>query len=107
MEEPNIDYIEKLSRGDETVRKTLIDVIKSEFPTEREEYEKSIQKKNFKEIEDNVHRIKHKFSILGLEISYEKANLFEHNLREQILDDIQKEDFDKVLVKISEYLNTI
>ena len=107
MEKPNIVYIEKLARGDKSVRETLINVIKTEFPREKEEYQKSIQKKNFKEIEDNVHRIKHKFSILGLERSYEKANVFEHNLRENNLDVIQKEDFDNILSIISQYLKTI
>lgn len=107
MEQPNLDYIEKLARGDESVRETLINVIKTEFPKEEEEYHKSIEEKKFKEIEDNVHRIKHKFSILGLERSYEKANRFEHNLREHNLNTMQKEDFDKILSVISDYLKTI
>lgn len=107
MEKPNLDYIEKLARGDKSVRETLLNVIKTEFPGEVEEYNKSIKIKNFKEIEDNVHRIKHKFSILDLGISYKRAEKFEHNLREQVLDMAQKEQFDKVLLMISEYLKTI
>jgi HPt (histidine-containing phosphotransfer) domain-containing protein len=107
VEKPNIVYIEKLARGDEFVKKTLIDVIKTEFPGEENEYYNSIKKKDFNEIEDNVHRIKHKFSILGLEKSYEMANEFEHNLREQYLNTIQKENFDKTLTMISLYLKTI
>lgn len=35
MEEPNLEYIDQLARGDESIRKTLIDVIKNEFPDER------------------------------------------------------------------------
>ena len=107
MEKPNLVYIEQLARGDESVRNTLINVIKREFPEEQKEYIKSIKKENFKEIEDNVHRIKHKFSILGLETSYEKANEFEKNLREHQLNPDQKEDFDKILLTISQYLKTI
>jgi predicted adenine nucleotide alpha hydrolase (AANH) superfamily ATPase len=107
MEQPNLEYIDQLARGDESIKKTLIDVIKSEFPGEKIDYYNSIELKDFKKIEDNVHRIKHKFSILGLEKSYEKANEFEHNLREQQLNLSEQKDFDKILIAISEYLKTI
>lgn len=107
MEVPNLEYIEKLARGDKSIRNELINVIKTEFPDERKEYQISILKKDFKEIEGNVHRIKHKFSILGLERSYEKANDFEKSLRELELDLVQKEYFDKILEVISQYLKTI
>ncbi|MBU3011728.1 Hpt domain-containing protein [Polaribacter vadi] len=107
MEKPNLEYIDKLARGDESIKNTLIDVIKTEFPDEVEEYNSSIEKKDFKEIEDNVHRIKHKFSILGLETSYEKANEFEKNLREHNLDNMQKEYFEQTLLDISLFLKTI
>jgi hypothetical protein len=107
VEKPNLRYIEQLARGDESVKNTLIDVIKTEFPEEQKEYVKSIEAENFKEIEGNVHRIKHKFSILGLEISYHKANEFEKNLREQQLCPDQKKDFDKILLTISQFLKTI
>ena len=107
MEKPNLEYIEKLARGDESVRDTLINVIKEEFPSEKLAYQNSIEKINFKEIEEHVHRIKHKFSILGLEKSYSIANEFEHSLREHNLDENQKEDFDKILLLITQYLKTI
>lgn len=107
MEKPNLVYIEQLARGDESIKKTLIDVIKSEFPDEIKAYYKSIKKENFKEIEANVHRIKHKFSILGLHKNYEKANEFEENLREHQLNAVQKENFEKNLSAISQYLKTI
>lgn len=105
MEKPNLSYVDELARGDETVRKTLIDVIKSEFPEEKEDYYKSLEDKEYKKIEENVHRIKHKISILGLEKSYEKANTFEHNLREESL--VGFEDFEKILTAISAYIETI
>ena len=107
MEKPNLQYIEKLARGDESVKKALIDVIKEEFPGEKLAYQNSLEKKDFKEIEGHVHRIKHKFSILGLEKSYHIANEFEYKLREHNLDENQKEDFDKILSLITEYLKTV
>ncbi|MDP5106010.1 MAG: Hpt domain-containing protein [Polaribacter sp.] len=107
MEKPNLTYIEKLARGDESIKKTLIDVIKNEFPGEKEEYYQNLKNKDLKSIEGNVHRIKHKFSILGLEKSYEMANEFEHNLRKQVLNIEEEQGFDKALRAISEYLKTI
>lgn len=105
MEQPNLDYINQLARGDTSIEKTLIDVIKTEFPEEKQDYFDSIEKKAFKKIEENVHRLKHKISILGLEKSYEIANEFEHNLREHSLK--RQEDFEKILEVISEYIETI
>ena len=107
MEQPNLNYIDQLARGDESVRNTLINVIKTEFPGELEVYYNSVQQKDFKRIEQNVHRIKHKFSILGLESSYKRANEFEQELRKQHLSSAHKNDFEKILLKISQYLKTI
>tara|TARA_R110001606_G_scaffold5149_2_gene24133 strand:+ start:103 stop:429 length:327 start_codon:yes stop_codon:yes gene_type:complete len=107
MEKPNLTYINKLAREDDSVKNTLINVIKDEFPIEVKEYYTSVEKNNFKEIESNVHRIKHKFSILGLEENYENANKFEHNLRESRIEVKQKEQFEKILDVISDYLKTI
>ncbi|WBX75110.1 Hpt domain-containing protein [Tenacibaculum ovolyticum] len=105
MEKPNLEYVAKLANGDESVSKMLIDVIKTEFPEEKKDYYDSLKNKEFKKIEENVHRLKHKISILGLEKSYKIANEFEHNLRELNLDKV--EDFEKILIVISEYLKTI
>ena len=107
MEKPNLTYINKLAREDDSVKNTLINVIKDEFPIEVKEYYTSVEKNNFKEIESNVHRIKHKFSILGLEENYENANKFEHNLRESRVEVKQKEQFEKILDVISDYLKII
>ena len=107
MEQPNLKYIEQLARGEESIKKTLIGVIKTEFPDEIRDYFSSIEIKDFKRIEDNVHRIKHKFSILGLESSYNNAVAFELNLRENILLKKQKEEFKNTLEVISKFLKTI
>ena len=104
MEKPNLEYINQLARGDESIKKELIDVIKSEFPEEKQDYN-SLENKDYKKIEENVHRLKHKISILGLEKSYKTANEFEHNLRELNLNKV--EDFERILVVISAYLKTI
>ena len=105
MEKPNLNFVDELARGDMSVRKILIDVIKEEFPEEKKNYYKSLEEKDYKKIEENVHGIKHKISILGLEKSYETANIFEHNLREHSL--VGFKDFDKILIVISDYIETI
>jgi HPt (histidine-containing phosphotransfer) domain-containing protein len=105
MGKPNLEYINRLSRGDKSIKAELIEVIKTEFPKEQKEYYNSLEEKEFKKIEENVHKLKHKISILGLEKSYEIANQFEHNLREHSLD--KKEDFDKILIVISDFIQTI
>ena len=60
---------------------------------------------DFKKIKDNVHRLKHKISILGLENGYRNANAYEHNLRVNSKD--KSEIFEKTLTTISEYLKII
>jgi|TARA_B110000967_G_scaffold210022_1_gene269615 predicted HAD superfamily phosphohydrolase len=105
METPNFEYINKLSRGDDAVKKMLVDIIKSEFSQEKEEYFKSFNEKNFKKIEQNVHKLKHKISILGLEKSCSLANLYEHNLRDKSIDG--SNDFEKILEIITNFTETL
>ncbi|MGH1385053.1 Hpt domain-containing protein [Kordia sp.] len=105
MEQPNLTYVEQLARGDTKIRQTLIDVIKTEFPEEKKEYYDSLDKKDYKKIEENVHKIKHKISILGLEKSYELANVYEHNLREKNMQGVA--DFEQILNTITAYIKTI
>ena len=105
MEQPNLEYINQLARGDESIKNELITVVKTEFPEEQKEYFDSLEKKEFRKIEENVHKLKHKISILGLEKSYEIANEFEHNLRELSLE--KQQDFENILKAISDYIETI
>ncbi len=53
-----------------------------EFPDERESYLNNISNANFNLAANNVHKIKHKISLLGLEKSYELASEHEINLGE-------------------------
>ena len=105
MEKPNLIYIDTLAGEDQSVKKRLIEIIKTEFPKENKEYLLSLKNLDYKKMGENVHKLKHKISILGLEKGYEITNEFEHNLRDQCLTDA--ESFEKILIKISEYLKTI
>jgi len=93
LEQPNFTYINSLSRGDKAFEAKLVAVIKAEFPIEKATYIKNIQEKNYKEAAENVHKLKHKISILGLD---------ENNLKENT--STLKEEFEKILQTITDYL---
>ena len=67
MDAPSLIYINKLSNGDAVFSKKLITVMKAEFPIEKRLYNKNISLKRFKLAAENVHKIKHKISILSFE----------------------------------------
>jgi hypothetical protein len=105
MEQPNLTYLHSLSGGDKIFEKQLITIIKSEYPQEKAIYYKNFQEGNFKMASENVHKLKHKISILGLEESYETAVTFENNLLEGSTD--LSEDFKSILDNITVILNTL
>ena len=78
MEKPNLNYIKQLSDGDIDFENQILSVLKRELPEEFEEF-----LKNFIKTAENVHKIKHKISILGLTKGYEEAALFENDLRDR------------------------
>ena len=105
MEQPNLSYINDLSEGDEVFKQKLISIIKVEFPEEKAIYLKNIELKEFKKAAQNVHKLKHKISILGLERSYEVAANFENNLSKN--NDAGKIDFENVLETITNFLTNL
>lgn len=105
MEKPNLSYIHKLSGGDEAFEKKLITIIKSEFPEEKRTYFKNIESENLKEASENVHKLKHKISILGLEKCYAQAVNYEENLKDNRSEG--EADFKNTLQLITDYLATL
>ena len=105
MEQPNLTYIDQLSGGDKSFEEKLIAIIKSEFPEEKNIYYKNIDSCNFKEASENVHKLKHKISILGLEKSYEVAVNFENHLKEGSA--VGKAEFDAILQLITDFIDTL
>lgn len=106
MEQPNLSYINTLSGGDEAFKNKLIAIVKNEFPQEKTEYLKNIEAKKFKEAAENVHKLKHKISILGLEKSYVIATNYENNLKDKN-DDSAKAAFNTILQAITDFLATL
>ncbi|MGB0980484.1 MAG: Hpt domain-containing protein [Winogradskyella sp.] len=105
MEQPNISYINQLSDGDKAFKQKLINIIKLEFPQEKETYYNHINAKHFKEAAEGVHKLKHKISILGLEKSYTVAIDYENNLIEKRTEG--KDDFEIILQNITDFLKTL
>ncbi len=104
MEKPNLLYIESMSRGDDAFTQKILDVVKKEFPQELEIYKNNYKEGNYITASENVHKIKHKISLLGLEKSYEVATCYENNLKENITD--FHDDFEEIMQMISDYLLT-
>ena len=105
MEQPNQSYINSLSGGDKAFKQKLFDIIKKEFPHEKEAYYNNLNAKNYKATAENVHKLKHKISILGLEKSYEIAVDFEKNLIDGHIN--LQEEFESILNTITNYLNQL
>lgn len=105
MEQPNLNYINKLSGGDKNFEAQLISILKKEFPVEKEKFQNSIDTNQLDESAEIVHKLKHKLSILGLEEGYQIAVDYENNLRND--NKSLTIEFKKVLNNISEYLNKL
>ncbi|MBD0822992.1 Hpt domain-containing protein [Aestuariibaculum marinum] len=105
MEQPNMSYIQSMSGGDKVFEQKLIGVIKREFPEEKEVFYANLKAGNYLKTADNVHKLKHKILILGLEKSYHTAVSFEDDLREGKTH--LSADFEAILITLTDYLKTI
>lgn len=75
-----MSYIHQLSGGDQDFEKKLLEVVKRELPIDNKLYRDNISGKKFKDAAANVHKLKHKISILGLEESHRLAEEYELQL---------------------------
>jgi len=105
MEQPNFSYIDTLSGGNEEFKNKLVSVIKKEFPQEKSLYFNNFSNKDLKLTGENVHKLKYKISILGLEKSYKIAEDYEDNLRKGSISGHEK--FHKILDTITGFLDSL
>lgn len=105
MEEPNFSYISQLSGGDKVFEEKIFKVLKMEFPDERESYLSNIYKAHFDLAANNVHKIKHKISLLGLMKSYELASEHEINLSEG--NAMLHDNFNEILNTMTQFFDKI
>ena len=104
MEQPNLSYIHSMSGGDKAFEEKLIGIIKREFPEERQEYLDNIVAKNYKLAAGNVHKLKHKISILGYEKGYDVAQKFENSLKERTPQKTLQVKFDTLLNDMDDFI---
>ncbi|WP_299666024.1 Hpt domain-containing protein [uncultured Polaribacter sp.] len=102
METPNLKYIKKISEGDLDFEESLLNIITEEFPKEYATFIEKFNNKDYEESANNVHKIKHKISLLGLEKGLALASVFEKDLKNGNTELYQ--DFINVLHKIHVYL---
>ncbi|APY08077.1 histidine kinase [Winogradskyella sp. J14-2] len=105
MEQPNLNYIYNMSGGNKDFEKKIIHIIKTEFPQEKAIYFKNLEANNYKQTAENVHKLKHKISILGLENSYAMAVNYENNLMAHSTEG--KIEFEAILQNITDFLKTL
>ncbi|SHJ89641.1 hypothetical protein SAMN04487911_1536 [Arenibacter nanhaiticus] len=92
---PNLDYICQLSQGDKSFIHEILQVIKKELPLEIWTYNLHLAEEDFVMAAEDVHKLKHKISILGMEKGYHLAVDHEENL---IKGNVSlKLDFDEIL----------
>jgi len=103
-EKPNYSYISQLSGGDKEFEEQLLDVVRLELPQEIESYKNHLETDNFMRAGDDVHKIKHKISILGLEKSYQVAIDHEDKLREGIVDADLFSQFEEILNAMTTFI---
>ena len=99
---PNLNYIKEISGGNEEFEKKFLSIIQLEFPKEREDYSNLLKEGQLEESAKVVHKIKHKFGILGLNDGYKIAIRYEEDLK--IGNTALKEDFEGVLNTVQEFI---
>lgn len=80
-EQANINYILELAAGSKEFEQKLIQIIKNEFPEEKSIFLDNYQNQRYIQTAENVHKLKNKIGMMGLENGYQVAIDFEKELR--------------------------
>lgn len=105
MEEPNLDFFEKLAKGDNAFMARLVKALKEDFNEDEAGYIAALETRDFDSMVYRVHRIKHKAGILGLEKNYILAGNYENDLKQKNLN--LETDFQNTLEMISRFLKAL
>lgn len=81
MDQPNMNYITQLADGDIEFEQQFIHILKEELPKEKEQYLAAILKADYGQASAVVHKLKHKFNILGMENAYHLSVKYEDQLK--------------------------
>ena len=99
---PNTIYIDELAGEDVAFKETLISVLKEEFSDEVGKYETSYVNNDIELSAAIVHKLKHKFSMLGVVEGYELAIVYEEELKRGVF--VNTEKFKNILSQVQTYL---
>lgn len=102
MEKPNLKLIKEISGNDLDFENNLLKILKKEFREEVNLYNKNLNDKNYGELHQAIHKLKHKISLLGLSKGLEIATLYEEEVKNGNIK--HHNEFEKVLHKIHLYL---
>ncbi|APZ45596.1 hypothetical protein BW723_04475 [Polaribacter reichenbachii] len=102
MELPNLSVIKEISGNDIEFQNSILEIIKTEFPEEVDLFKQNFNSKNYIEASNNVHKIKHKISLLALNNGLQTAADYELALKKANTE--LHKDFLEVLDKIHVYL---
>ncbi len=102
MEQPNLSLIKEIADNDADFEKSILDILKKEFPDEVALYKKNYNAKNYTEASDDVHKLKHKISLLGLNEDFKLAADYENELKKEDIG--LHNNFVEILDKIHVYL---
>ncbi|MDY8134639.1 Hpt domain-containing protein [Aquimarina sp. 2201CG5-10] len=80
-ETPNLIYIKELAAGSEDFEQKLIQIVKREFPEEKEEFLNNYKQQVFSKAAENVHKLKNKIGMMGFEEGYQVTIDFEEELK--------------------------
>lgn len=102
MEQPHLKMIEEIAGGDLDFQNEILTILKKEFSVEAGNYVDNYLAKNYIEASKNVHKLKHKISLLGLEEGLALAASFEKQLKDNNTE--LHQNFIQLLDKINVYL---
>jgi hypothetical protein len=103
MEVPNLSFIKEIAGEDVDFQNSILEIIKKEFPEEVKSFTENFALKNYNMATVDVHKIKHKISLLGLEAGFVIASEFEKDLKKGNI--TLHKDFLEILTKIHVYLS--
>lgn len=101
-EVPNLNYIKEIAGGNEEFEKKFLTIIQTEFPKEKEDYLRYLEDGALEESAKVVHKIKHKFGILGLTEGYKTAVQYEEDLKGG--NTVLMEEFSGILRAVEDFI---
>ena len=81
MEKPDLEKIKQIAGDSDELVQQFIAIIKEELPQEIKLYKTHLKHKDYLKSAEDVHKLKHKISILNLSLGYELAIAYENELR--------------------------